>query len=181
MFRWLAGPGSVFREPLPGSTNYLSAYNKEGQLRRDVRSSKSDGADSDSAPKLSASEGGDELPTELDEAATKATGSSEHPPKLAEASPRDLVPFPANPHFKSQAVLDEPLREEIYRRVMKEGKSVRVVSAELGVEMRRVGAVVRLKAVEKDWSKKVSFKILLFSHCTFPLQHDETLYKSISL
>jgi len=39
---------------------------------------------------------------------------------------------------------------------MKDGKSVREVSAELGVEMSRVGAVVRLKEIEKEWMRIVS-------------------------
>ncbi|KAI9676113.1 MAG: hypothetical protein M1817_000858 [Caeruleum heppii] len=65
----------------------------------------------------------------------------------------DLKPFPTNPEFRSQSVLDEDLREEIYKRVADQEKSVKVVSAELGVEMSRIGAVVRLKAVERSWIK----------------------------
>ena len=67
----------------------------------------------------------------------------------------DLMPFPMNPKFRSQPVLSEELKDEIYKRVMEEKKSVRDVSAALGVEMRRVGAVVRLKAVEKQWEQEV--------------------------
>ena len=37
MFAWLKGPGKVFRQPLPGGTNYLSAYDKEGNLLRASR------------------------------------------------------------------------------------------------------------------------------------------------
>jgi len=37
---------------------------------------------------------------------------------------------------------------------MKDGQSVKTVSAELGVEMSRVGAIVRLKEVEKEWIRK---------------------------
>ncbi|KAF4633079.1 hypothetical protein G7Y89_g5038 [Cudoniella acicularis] len=66
---------------------------------------------------------------------------------------RDLAPFPLNRSFISQAVLSEELREEIWRRIMIEGKSVREVSAELSVEMSRVGAVVRLMEVEKEWKR----------------------------
>ena len=67
----------------------------------------------------------------------------------------DLMPFPLNRHFRSQPVLSEELKEEIYKRVMVEGQDVRTVSASLSVEMRRVGAVVRLKAVEKQWESEV--------------------------
>ncbi|PGH12293.1 hypothetical protein AJ79_04359 [Helicocarpus griseus UAMH5409] len=32
--QWLNGPGAAFKEPKPGSTNYLSAYNNQGVLIR---------------------------------------------------------------------------------------------------------------------------------------------------
>ena len=67
----------------------------------------------------------------------------------------DLVPFPMNRQFRSQAVLSEELKDEIYHRVVTLGKGVKPVSAELGVEMSRIGAVVRLKSVEKEWVKQV--------------------------
>ncbi|KAL8383597.1 hypothetical protein RB595_010679 [Gaeumannomyces hyphopodioides] len=64
------------------------------------------------------------------------------------------TPFPLNPHFQSYPVLSEELREEIWQRVMLEGEPMLSVSAELGVDVRRVAAVVRLKEVEWDWVKK---------------------------
>jgi len=66
---------------------------------------------------------------------------------------RDLKPFPLNGAFISQPVLGGMVKEEIWFRIMIEGKSVREVSAELGVEMARVGAVVRLKEIEKEWER----------------------------
>ena len=68
----------------------------------------------------------------------------------------DLRPFPLNQHFLSESILSEPLRQEIWRRVQVEKKSVRTVSVELGVEMRRVGAVVRLVELEKRHTEEVS-------------------------
>ncbi|KAI9780514.1 MAG: hypothetical protein M1839_006631 [Geoglossum umbratile] len=65
----------------------------------------------------------------------------------------DFMPFPMNTNFISQPVLSEELREHIYQRVLQVG-SVKIVSAELGVDMNRVGAVVRLKTIEKDWISK---------------------------
>ena len=59
-----------------------------------------------------------------------------------------------NTNFVSQPVLSEELREHIYQRVLQVG-SVKTVSAELGVDMNRVGAVVRLKTIEKGWINKV--------------------------
>ncbi|GKT48813.1 37S ribosomal protein S35, mitochondrial [Colletotrichum spaethianum] len=60
-------------------------------------------------------------------------------------------PFPMNPFFKSQPVLSEDMREEIFARVKDKKESLKLVSAELGVDVRRVAAVVRMKEVEKQW------------------------------
>lgn len=112
MFAWLDGPGENFRYPVPGSTNYLSAYDRRGRLFR--------------------------------EEVNKPVSED------------DLRPFPLNKHFVSESILSEPLREEVWRRVQIEKKSVRTVSVELGIEMRRVGAVVRLVELEKQMRKEVS-------------------------
>ncbi|MCJ1322957.1 hypothetical protein MMC15_008307 [Xylographa vitiligo] len=144
MFRWLNGPGSVFRSPLPGSTNYLNAYDINGNLIRLQLAARTRTKNAD-----------EEMDDLEDEDKPKNTT-----PNIAsgEAIPRetadDLMPFPLNRQFRSQAVLGEELKDEIYKRVTQQGKSVRLVSAELGVEMRRVGAVVRLKSVEKEWIDK---------------------------
>lgn len=69
----------------------------------------------------------------------------------------DLRPFPLNMHFVSESILSESLRQEIWRRVQIDKKSVRTVSVELGVEMRRVGAVVRLVELENQARLEVSF------------------------
>ncbi|MCJ1287292.1 hypothetical protein MMC26_006640 [Xylographa opegraphella] len=144
MFRWLNGPGSVFRNPFPGSTNYLNAYDASGKLIRLQAAGRTKPKDAD-----------EELDDLSDEDKPKNTtpniASGESlPPETAD----DLMPFPLNRQFRSQAVLSDELKEEIYKRVTQQGKSVRLVSAELGVEMRRVGAVVRLKSVEKEWVDK---------------------------
>ncbi|KAK5999064.1 hypothetical protein PT974_01452 [Cladobotryum mycophilum] len=60
-------------------------------------------------------------------------------------------PFPLNPLFRSQPVLDEPTRELIWEKVIQRGESLKAVSAEMGVDVKRVAAVVRLKQVEKQW------------------------------
>jgi hypothetical protein len=41
---------------------------------------------------------------------------------------------------------------------MRDGETIKAVSAEFGVDIRRVAAIVRLKEVEKDWIAKVSFQ-----------------------
>ncbi|KAJ4321977.1 hypothetical protein N0V84_005024 [Fusarium piperis] len=60
-------------------------------------------------------------------------------------------PFPLNPLFRSQPVLDDQTRELIYEKVVLRGESLKAVSAEMHVDVRRVAAVVRLKEVEKQW------------------------------
>jgi hypothetical protein len=73
----------------------------------------------------------------------------------------NLHPFPMNRSFQSQAVLSEELREIIYLKVVRDGLTVRTVSTLLGVGMERVGAVVRMKQMERDWVKRVSSSISL--------------------
>ncbi|KAL4870328.1 hypothetical protein BDV12DRAFT_166146 [Aspergillus spectabilis] len=66
----------------------------------------------------------------------------------SEATTRSKV-FPLNSNFVSESVLSEELRNEIYERVMVKKKSVRAVSVDMGVDMRRVAAVCRLVELEK--------------------------------
>lgn len=106
---WVNTQGVKFQYPTQGSTNYLSAYDRNGQLVRSPGSKEGRG---------------------------------------------DLMPFPLNRDFVSEPILSESLRREIWRRVQVEGKSVRTVSVELGVEMRRVGAVVRLVELELKMRKE---------------------------
>lgn len=79
---------------------------------------------------------------------------------------RPPQPFPLNPAFVSEPILSEELRGEIYRRVVQGNHSVREVSVDLGVDMRRIGAVVRLVELEKRWKKQVC---LSFLYLSFPL------------
>ncbi|KAM0280166.1 hypothetical protein ACHAQH_004238 [Verticillium albo-atrum] len=63
-------------------------------------------------------------------------------------------PFPLNPLFRSPRILDESMREEIFRRVTQQKLSLKAVSADLGVDVRRVAAVVRMKTLEKQWESQ---------------------------
>lgn len=156
MFRWLNGPGAVFRQALPGSTNYINAYDRSGNLIR-AKYAQLPGRQEDENKKAKE----EEKETDEDGSVGK-TRKNKTPARskseqmgLPKETADDLVPFPMNRQFRSQAVLSEELKEEIWRRVMVELKTVRDVSATLGVEMRRVGAVVRLKAIEKQWETEV--------------------------
>ena len=70
-------------------------------------------------------------------------------------------PFPNNPQFVSEPVLSEEAREQIWRMVVQEGEAIKSVSANFGVDMRRVAAVVRLKEVEKAWEREVRLETFL--------------------
>lgn len=77
------------------------------------------------------------------------------PRALPPLEPTDMYPYPGNTAFKSEAVLSEELREEIWRLVVVEGLTVRKVSEKMKVTMERVGAVVRLMEVQRTWEREV--------------------------
>jgi hypothetical protein len=135
MWIWMTTQGKNFRHPLPGSTNYLGAYNINGELKRTKN-------DRDSTSEGTFTQGNKPLPREQDS---------------------DLIPFPQNRAFRSERVVNEAMREDIWEKVMMDGQSVKAVSAQLGVEMSRVGAIVRLKEIEKEWVRRVS---LFHNVCT---------------
>jgi hypothetical protein len=147
-YQWLEGPGEVFRHPLPNSTNYLNAYDRAGNLLRATRHRQT----STSAPET---------------ADSRALDAAAEGPDIPKETAEDLRPFPMNNHFVSQSILSEELRVEIWRRVQGDGKSVRQVSAEMGVDMRRVAAVVRLVEVERRMKAEVSFIPVYF---VYPLR-----------
>ncbi len=147
MFRWLEGPGSVFRDPLPGSTNYLNAYDENGRLiRASAKEPKQKDTDDEQTTPLPGEEGLEGISLEKN----FAMGGG-----IPKEQQEDLIPFPMNRQFRSQPVLSNELRDEVWYRHSQLKRSVRVISAELGIEMRRVGAVIRLKAVENEWVKEV--------------------------
>lgn len=177
MFAWLSGPGKVFRDPLPGSTNYLSAYDKEGNLLRASRSTNDSQKRNDyDDPELLESE--DEIQTrELEsgiseEEVSKRSDLRERRRQeklelearggIPKEQARDLRPYPLNQQFRSQAVLSEELREKIYELIVVQGEDLKAVSASFGVDIRRVAAVVRLKSLEKQWLQEVSFHVDTF-------------------
>ncbi|KAF2398207.1 hypothetical protein EJ06DRAFT_532573 [Trichodelitschia bisporula] len=154
LFSWLHGPGKVFEKPLPNSTNYLSAYSKTGQL---LRATQARAKQADAEPEKPESD--DLTPEEAEikkrdawlKKAAEDVDAEMGKGRVPKESMEDLRPFPLNWEFVSQPVLSEELRDAIYRRVAEEGGSVRAASVEFGVSMERVGAVVRLKAMERQW------------------------------
>lgn len=69
--------------------------------------------------------------------------------KRGDESSENNRPFPNNPSFFSEPVLSEELRNEVYNRIVEQKKSLRAVSVELGIDMKRIAAVVRLVELEK--------------------------------
>lgn len=166
-FAWLNGPGAVFKYPLPNSTNYLSAYDRRGNLLRGYEEQSSSNKERNVEEALTEDE-------EALEAAAEETGR-----KLRPETVNDLRPFPNNRQFVSQSILSEELQQQIWRRVREEGRSVRRVSVEMGVDMRRVAAVVRLVEVENRMIKEVCVESFI-STSLIPSSCDEQT-KSISL
>ncbi|KAF3045206.1 hypothetical protein E8E12_010698 [Didymella heteroderae] len=169
-YEWLNGPGKQLKEPLPSSTNYLGAYDKYGNLvragpgyqrgaakpqeRGETKLTETTNEAAASTEETKPPEGQESLEA-LEDAARQeqaekkdeAQDDSVLPPETQE----DLRPFPLNQYFRSQPVLSEDLREAIYQRVKRDGATVSLASVEFGVSNERVGAVVRLKQMEKEW------------------------------
>lgn len=180
MYAWLHGPGAVFRDPLPGSSNYLNAYDKAGRLLRAPKKSDKPAGTGQPGREEDKNSRSEEEQQETREEGRNAAGmlNTKGETPLPPESLEDLRPFPLNRDFRSEAVLSEELRNEIFRRVTEEGQNVRVVSASLNVTMERVAAVVRLKTIEQDWVKQVC--MLSFVRVTFTVavrkgsSYDET-------
>lgn len=201
-YEWLNGPGRQLKEPIPGSTNYLGAYDKYGNLvragpgwRKDgaakaATAAKPDTSNTESQADKPAEEKAPEAQENLDELeAAIRSGDAENkeaskkgeemddgklPPETAE----DLRPFPLNQYFRSQPVLSEELREAIYNRVKKEGASVSLASVEFGVSNERVGAVVRLKQMEKEWIAQVCCTFSTPSHDMMSFLKNRLVFKT---
>jgi hypothetical protein len=167
MYEWLNGPGAVFRDARPNATNYLTAYNKQGKLKLPKGEHAGGGGDGEDLEGEGAS--GERYEDHRGRRRRRrgrgGDGDDEHGGMgqavvvVPEQQQQQHLPqpFPANPHFVSFPVLDEEAREEVYQRVVVQRKTVKVVSAELGVDINRVAAVVRLKEIEKRWIKEVCF------------------------
>jgi hypothetical protein len=174
------GPGRQLKEPIEGSTNYLGAYDRYGNLvragpgwqrnatKKDAPSQDQPDMKADEVTKDAEAEKAPEGQQDLDELEAairegeaeekdtkRLTKKDEEDGKLPPETEEDLRPFPLNKFFRSQPVLSEDLREAIYKRVKRDGATVSLASVEFGVSNERVGAVVRLKQMEKEWIAQV--------------------------
>jgi hypothetical protein len=143
---WINTFGKNFVQPQDGfDSNYLTAYKPNGE-RRDANSK---GGRARGSPRAAAKDGEDTADARaLEDAAIEDTSRTG-----AQESPR--FPFPMNRNFSSETILSEALRLEVWKRVQVEKQSVRQVSADLNIDMRRIGAVVRLVEVEKRMRAEV--------------------------
>jgi hypothetical protein len=173
MWAWLNGPGKVFREPSKGSTNYLSAYDRQGNLIRgrpqrdgsrrgqdDVQEATSI-ADEPAIVQREIDEGLSEDARERNAEARVAArlqkADSDARGDVPKERASDMRPYPLNHDFRSERVLSEDLRTELHRQVVERGVDISTVSAAFGVDIRRVAAVVRLKTIENQWVEQVSY------------------------
>ncbi|KAH8433081.1 mitochondrial 37S ribosomal protein mS45 [Aspergillus melleus] len=85
-------------------------------------------------------------------------------------------PFPLNPNFVSESILSEELRNEVYEQVVVKKKSVRAVSVEYGIDMRRVGAVVRLVELEKRTKQQGKSMALPYARAVHEMVPSTPLY-----
>ena len=184
MFKWLHGPGRVFRDPLPGSTNYLNAYDKDGQLLRTLlrRRMNQDGEEEEQRENREEDRDDDgEIEVQESNRAMGGGHFQKKPDSIPTETASDLKVFPNNSNFRSSPVLNELSREEIYRRVVGRGEKVKAVSMDLGIEFDRVGAVARLKAVEKQWIEEVmgTFSVQVFTARSLPVSVFDDDYLSV--
>jgi transposase len=172
MWAWLHGPGKVFRDPLKGSTNYLSAYDKQGNLLRanqqkqrpqqkdkELMESEEVAARRDREnPELTEDEREDRAEDRKARRATLDADQEEMEERggIPKERASDLRPYPLNRDFRSQPVLSEELREQLYQVLVTQGNDLSAVAAAFQVDVRRVAAVVRLKTIEKQWEAEVS-------------------------
>ena len=181
MDMWLNTTGEVLKRPVEGKTNYLSGLNARGERIEEKDEGK--GKEKDEGNHGEEWDGNGEGMSEDSKALGRAAQEdSKRDPrnrgeKRERVDPKTLMPFPLNPHFVSQSIPSEALRHEVWKRVQEGKKSVRQVSVELGVEMRRVGAIVRLVELERRMKEEVSRHLPTSPPKSF---YDEQ-HKSISL
>lgn len=188
MFEWLNGPGRAFVKPLKGSTNYLSAYNRSGQLKRETRGTENIDVipveQEEEVQRQEEAEGLDEAEraARFDAREVLRAKKRQLEEKRSASGERsfELEPFPLNQNFRSERVLSEGLREEIYHQVVERGLDISTVSTAYELDTRRVAAVVRLMTIEKQWVTEVS-KNNFISLNFHSFSTDEHIQKSISL
>lgn len=136
MWQWLNGPGKVFKEPMKGSTNYLSAYDRQGNLIRGRPQRDGSRFEQEAVPEATsaADEAAivqEEIDSGVSEAERESSAAKREVARTRKAEydardglPRerqsDMRPYPLNQDFRSESVLSEDLREEPHLVVMYE-------------------------------------------------------------
>ncbi|QIW94562.1 hypothetical protein AMS68_000080 [Peltaster fructicola] len=152
MLDWFKGPGENFKRPLPGSTNYMNAYNNRGELTRVSRAQQYRQDDEEMIRRKEVEDGIAE--EEREERAELRKQESDARSGIPKERMGDRRPFPLNQFFVSESVLSEDMREEVYQQVVESKLDISTVSSMYGIDIRRVAAVVRLKTIEKQWQEE---------------------------
>ncbi|KAL3229734.1 Small ribosomal subunit protein mS45 [Nakaseomyces bracarensis] len=87
---------------------------------------------------------------------------------------RALQPFPSNPHCKTNYMVSNELKDQIYNDIVVNKLSTQQVSQNYGLKIPRVEAVLKLASIEKKWEKNNRIKPELKTM-------SETLYKMFPL
>jgi Eukaryotic mitochondrial regulator protein len=149
MLQWIETEAQSLKRPNPiGGPNYLQRIKRKGRNLGEDNKRSTASVDAEN-------EGGSPLED------TAVTNADSYLRKLNSSSglrlKRKLRPFDLNPYFVSMPVLSEMLREQIYKYVVDDGHSVKEASEHFLVSNERVGAVVRMKQIERNWVQAVSF------------------------
>jgi hypothetical protein len=153
MMQWIQLEGQKYKRPADkGGPNYL----KRGRRRGD-----DEDAEAAETEKLGTQEDLDQLHEKQMRSDLPVRNEKDLMKKLAMTKGMGLKkaprPFDLNPYFASMPVLSEHLKESIYNFVVHNGKTVKAASEHFRVSIERVVAVVRMKQIERNWVKEVSF------------------------
>jgi hypothetical protein len=144
MLEWIQLHGKDYKRPLKqGGTNYLT----------DKRKGSDRAEEEDGGP---AAEDGSAF-EDVAGPVNGAQGLLQRLNATKSLKAKARKPFQQNNTFFSMPVLSEGLKEHIYTYVTLDGHSIKKTSEHFGVSIDRVAAVVRMKQIERNWVKEVSY------------------------
>lgn len=89
---------------------------------------------------------------------------------------RKLQPFPHNRHCRTNFILSEDTRLQIYQKIQIEKKSTQEVAKEFNIKIPRIEAVVKLVEVEQKFKTHVCIYLLLLYHAIIKNHYDENTF-----
>jgi hypothetical protein len=157
---WLESSGEQYRRPTPGRPNYLRPEDGGGHqldAQSDAAAAREDSGRSSMLGDMEA-QVGDEVAQSVTRRMQQAVKPSKLPP-----NPR---PYGLNLYYRSERVLSEELKEAIYLQWAEHSASLKDISQRYFVCVERVGAVIRMKQIERNWLKEVGFLLPYFKSST---------------